>query len=155
MTAVFLLGFIALLLYLRLSERGYTLTAAVLIAALTWLAIDVHLLHLLQNLVALAVENWVDVAMGLGALILLIVPAMMIYVGIREELDKRGAPPHQVFTPVSIANPHNKVLDKFERRVATLLALGYSRTEAESTAVHQMKRDLGRDPAGSHGSRRT
>ncbi|HVM94485.1 MAG TPA: hypothetical protein VMT67_16810 [Terriglobales bacterium] len=154
MTVVFLLlVVIAMLLYVR--RPNYTFSVAVLIAALTWLAIDVHLLRLVQEMVAFVVENWADVAMGVGAVIVLIVPAMMIYIGVRDEIDKRATHPHQMFTPVGIANARNRVLDKFERRVATLLALGYSRTEAEATAFHQMKRDLGQGAAVGHDSRRT
>ncbi|HTR24948.1 MAG TPA: hypothetical protein VMI10_13290 [Terriglobales bacterium] len=132
MTVVFLLAVIALLLYLHRPERDCTLSAAALIGAFTWLAIDVHLLRLLQEMFAFAIENWVDVVMGVGALILLIVPAMMIQIAVRGELALTG---HS-------ANRRNRVIDKFERRVATLLALGYSRTAAETTALHQMKRDL-------------
>ncbi|HVM93276.1 MAG TPA: hypothetical protein VMT67_10725 [Terriglobales bacterium] len=160
MTVVFLLAVIAILLYLRRPNRDYTLGAAVLIAALTWLAIDVHLLRMLQEVFAFAMENWVDVVMALGALVLLIVPAVMIYIGVRDELDKRAlvGHPRDPLTPACKAvssNPRNRVLDKFEQRVATLTALGYGRTEAETTAFHQMKRDLDRGTSRSHHPRRT
>jgi len=157
MTVAFLLAVIAILLYLRRPERDYSLGAAALIAAATWLAIDVHLLRLLQEVLALAVENWIDVVMGLGALLLLIVPAMMVYIGVREEIDKRAlvGHPRERFTRACravSAHPENKVVDKFERRVATLTALGYGRTEAEATAFHQMKRDLNHGGAARHES---
>ena len=159
MTVVFLLAVIAILLYLRRPNRDYTLGAAVLIAALTWLAIDVHLLRMLQEVFAFAMENWVDVVMALGALVLLIVPAVMIYIGVRDELDKRAlvGHPRDPLTPAckSVSTPRNRVLDKFEQRVATLTALGYGRTEAETTAFHQMKRDLDRGTSRSHHPRRT
>ncbi|MGA8301359.1 MAG: hypothetical protein WB817_17885, partial [Terriglobales bacterium] len=90
MLVVLLLVVIAVLLYLRHPDRDYTLSAAVLIAALTWLAIEVHLLRLLHDLFALAVDHWVDTVIGLSALLLLIVPAIMIYVAIRDQMDERA-----------------------------------------------------------------
>lgn len=125
MVVGFLLVIIAILLYQRQPQRGYTLGVAVLIAAFTWLSIEIHLLHLLRDVLAVALDHWVDTVMAFCAFILLIVPATMLYVGVRNPVVAR-----------------HTVLDKFERRVATLMALGYGRTEAEVTALHQMKRDL-------------
>ncbi|MGB9196998.1 MAG: hypothetical protein WCB53_08720 [Terriglobales bacterium] len=152
MLVVLLLVVIAVLLYLRHPDRDYTLSAAVLIAALTWLAIEVHLLRLLHDLFALAVDHWVDTVIGLSALLLLIVPAIMIYVAIRDQMDERATRPY--LQPVRGAVPaRHSVLDKFERRVAVLMALGYSRTQAEGTALHQMKRDLSSHPGSGETSR--
>ena len=131
MVVVFLLVVIALLLYLRQPHRDYTLSIALLIAALTWLSIEIHLLELLRDVFALAIDHWGDTVMAFCAAILLIVPASMIYVAVRDPVATR-----------------HTVLDKFERRVATLMALGYGRTEAEATALHQMKRDMGHSASG-------
>jgi hypothetical protein len=139
MIVVLLLVVIAVLIYVREPQRDYTLSLALLIAASTWLAIEIHLLRLLADFFALAVQNWVDVVMALGALLLLIVPAIMIYVAVRDELDARTA---EAVRNATHNRTRSVVLDKFERRVTTLMALGYGRTEAEASALHQMKRDL-------------
>lgn len=135
MVVVFLLVVIAILLYLRRPDRDYSLSAALLIAALTWLAIEIHVLRLLQDIVALAVAHWVDVTTALAAAILLVVPAMMLYIAVRDQLDR------------ATGKSRDPVLNKFERRVATLMALGYRRTQAEATALNQMKRDLEHYPS--------
>lgn len=143
MVVVFLLVVIAILLCLRQPDRDYSLSAALLIAALTWLAIEIHLLGLLENLFAIALAHWIDVMIALAAAILLVVPAIMLYIAVREQIDNRATGkslgPLRDLVPT---NTHNTVLSKFERRVATLMALGYRRTLAEATALHQMKRDL-------------
>ncbi len=150
MVVVFLLVVIALLLYLRQSQRDYTLSAAVLIAALTWLSIEIHLLGLLHDVMALALDHWLDAVMVFCAVILLIVPAMMIYVGIRDQLEERDEcrGEHSSLGRAAAARSRHTVLDKYERRVATLRALGYGRTEAEATALHQMKRDMSHSARG-------
>lgn len=139
MVVVSLLVVIAILLYLRRPDRDYSLSAALLIAAFTWLAIEIHVLRLLQDLVALAVAHWVDVTTALAAAILLVVPAMMLYIAVRDHLDHRARGPLRNLVPT---HARHTVLNKFERRVATLMALGYRRTQAEATALNQMKRDL-------------
>ena len=136
MVVVSLLAVIAILLYLRQPHRDYSLGIALLIAAFTWLSIEIHLLELFRDVFALALDHWVDTVMAFCAVILLIVPATMIFVAVRDRLDDR-----------------HTVLDRFERRVATLMALGYGRTDAEASALHQMKRDLShstRGPRTSH-----
>ena len=147
MVVVFLLVVIAILLCLRWPQRDYSLSAALLIAAFTWLAIEIHVLRLLQDLVALAVAHWVDVTTSLAAAILLVVPAMMLYIAVRDQLDgATGKSPSPLRNLVSTHARHS-VLNKFERRVATLMALGYRRTQAEATALNQMKRDLEHYPS--------
>lgn len=156
MLAVFLLVAIALLLCRRQPSRDCTLSAALLIAALTWLAIDVHLLHLLRDLFAVAVDHWFDTVVAFGAAVLLIVPATMLYVGIRDQMEERARRmergERRGFGEAVPARAQHSVMDKFERRVATLMALGYSRTQAENTALHQMKRDMARPAGGQQSS---
>jgi len=145
MTVVFLLVVIATLLYARHPQRDYTLSAALLIAALTWLAIEIHLLRILHDVFALAIANWVDVVMALGAAVLLVVPAVMLSIAVHDRMERRDGRAEfytSIGPPPVNSVPINSVLNKFERRVATLIALGYGRTQAEITAVHQMKRDL-------------
>jgi hypothetical protein len=138
MIVVSLLVVVAILLYLGQPNRDHTLGIALLIAALTWLSIEVHLLHLLRDVFALALDHWLDTLMALCAVMVLIVPAIMLYVGMRDPVAARHI-----------------VLDRFERRVATLMALGYGRTEAEATALHQMKRDLSHSASATHESHQT
>lgn len=135
MTIVFLLVVIVILLYTRQASRDYSLGIGLLIAAFTWLAIEVHLLRILADLFELAVQHWLDVVVALGAAILLIVPAIMIYITLQDRLDDRSLRPQVQHSPGTVRG-------KFDRRVATLIALGYDRTQAEVTAVRLMKRDL-------------
>lgn len=137
MTVVVLLVVIATLLYVRRPSRDYSLGVALLIGAFTWLAIEIHLLRLLKDVFALAVDHWVETVTVFGAVILLIVPAIMIYMALRDEIEFPD-------------RTRNTLLNKFERRVATLMALGYGRTQAEVTALHQMKRDLEHNPHARH-----
>jgi hypothetical protein len=134
-TIVFLVAVIVGLLYARQSERGYTLSAMLMIAAFIWLGIEIHLLNLLGDFFALAVAHWAEIVMALGAVVLLIVPAAMIYIALRDRLDNEA-----IQKPESASA--GSVRSKFERRVDNLMALGYGRTQAELTAIRQMKRDL-------------
>ncbi len=144
MAVAILLVAIAILLYTSHPKRDYTLSAALLIVAFTWLAIEIHLLRLVQDLVALAVKNWVDVLFALAAALLLVVPSLMLYIAIRDQIDNRAVAGAGHHSPGQI---RNTVLNKFEQRVATLMALGYGRTQAEAIALQQMKRDMNHHPA--------
>ena len=136
MTVVFLLIVIVILLWARPAGRDYTFSIMLLIAALTWLAIEIHLLRILGGIFAVAVEHWFAIVLALGAAVLLSVPALMIYIAVQDHLER-----HDV--PERVHEARGTVRSKFERRVDTLMALGYGRTQAEITAVRQMKRDLG------------
>lgn len=135
MTIVFLLVVIVVLLWTRQAGGDYTLGIGLLIAAFTWLAIEIHLLSILGDLFALALEHWLEIVMAFGAAILLIVPAIMIYIALRDQLDDLAMRPQFQQSPGTVRS-------KFDRRVTTLIALGYGRTEAETTAIRLMKRDF-------------
>lgn len=135
MTVAFLVIVIAVLLCTRQAGRDYTLSVMLLIGAFTWLAIEIHLLRILGNVFAFALEHWIEIVMAFSAAVLLIVPAFMIYIALRDRLDSRA-----IRTEFQESNGTVRV--KFERRVDTLMALGYGRTQAEVTAVRQMERDL-------------
>jgi hypothetical protein len=150
MTVAVLLVVIAVLLYACHLKRDYTVYVALLIAAFTALAIEIHLLELLRDVFAIALDHWVETVTVFGGVILLIVPALMLYIAIRDQIDNRTpAEEHQQ----SHASIPSAVLSKFERRVGTLMALGYGRTQAEATALRQMKRDLDHRPVASQPSR--
>ena len=151
MTVAILLVVIAILLYTCHLKRDHTIYTAPLIAAFTALAIEIHLLELLRDVFAIGLDHWVDTVMIFGGVILLIVPALMLYIALRDHLDNRNLGikrRHQTYVPI-----HSTVLSKFERRVATLMALGYGRTQAEATALQQMKRDLDLHSVARHGSK--
>jgi len=148
MTVAILVVVIAILLFTCHPERDYTVSAALLIGAFTWLAIEIHLLGLLRDVFALALDHWLDTVMAFGAVILLVVPASMLYLAVRDHLDRRSFAhaQHPSF------GPSRNTVNRFERRVATLMALGYGRTQAEATALHQMKRDLDHTSNTKHAS---
>ena len=150
MIVAILLVVIAILLYTCHLKRDYTVYVALLIAAFTALAIEIHFLELLRDVFAIALDHWVDTVVMFGGIMLLIVPALMLYIAVRDHIDNRnlGRKRYQTYVPI-----HSKVLSKFERRVATLMALGYGRTQAEATALQQMKRDLEHHSAAGQGSR--
>jgi hypothetical protein len=142
MTVIVLLVVIVVLLYTRRPDRDYTLGLMLLIAAFVWLAIEIHLLSILGDFFAVALEHWLDIVMAFGAAVLLIVPAIMIYIAVRDQLDNRE----------KFQESHGSVRSKFERRVTTLMALGYGRTQAEATAIRLLKRDFDNHPSAKQSS---
>ena len=143
MTIAFLLVVIVILLYTRRPDRDYTLGIMVLIVASIGLAIKIRLLSILGDLFALALEHWLEIVMAFGAAILLIVPAIMIYIAVRDQLDNRE----------KFQESHGPVRSKFERRVTTLMALGHGRTQAEATAIRLLKRDFENHPGAKQASK--
>jgi small-conductance mechanosensitive channel len=93
MIVVSLLVVIVALLYAHQSDGDYSLGIALLIGAFTWLAIEIHLLRILADFFAVALEHWLEIVMALGVAIVLIVPAIMIYIAVQDELDHRGRRP--------------------------------------------------------------
>jgi len=85
MTILFLLIVIVILLSMRQTSRDYSFSLALLIAALTWLSIRIHVLRALSDLCALALEHWLEIAMALCAVVILIVPLLMLYVGLHDQ----------------------------------------------------------------------
>ena len=142
MTVAFLLVVIVVLLYTRRPDRDYTLGLMLLIAAFVWLAIEIHLLSILGDFFAVALEHWLDIVMAFGAAVLLIVPAIMIYIAVRDHVENRE----------KFQESNGTVRGKFERRVATLMALGYGRTQAEATAIRLLKRDFHNHPSAEQSS---
>ncbi len=140
--ALLLVG-IGILLCTRRPGRDHTPGLMVLIAGFIWLAIEIHLLSMLGDLFAAALRNWSQIVVAFGAAILLIVPAIMIYIAVRDQFDGR----------TKVLDAHNPVRNTFERRVDTLRALGYGRTEAEATALRLLKRDFHNHPILKHASK--
>ncbi len=134
---------IGFLLCTRRPGRDYTPGTVALIAGFIWLAIEIHLLGMLGDLLAAALRHWIQIVVSCGAAILLIVPALMIYLAVRDQFDNG----------TKVLDAHNPVRNTFERRVDTLRALGYGRTEAEATALRLLKRDFHNHPISKHGSK--
>lgn len=131
MIVALLLVAIGILLCTRRSERDHTPGLMVLIGGFIWLAIEIHLLSMLGDLFAAALRHWIQIVAAFGVTILLIVPAIMIFITIRDKFDSRR-----------VLDAHNPVRSTFERRVETMKALGYGRTEAEAIALRLLKRDF-------------
>ena len=144
MTVAILVIVIAILLYTCHPKRDYTLNVALLIAAVTGLAIEIHVLDLLRDVLAIALDHWVETVVVFGGVILLIVPVLMLYIAIRDQIGNRKPVEERQQSRAPI---RNTVLGKFDRRAATLMALGYGRTQAEAIALQQMKRDMDHHPA--------
>ena len=92
MIVVSLLVVIVILLYAHQADGDCSFGIALLIGVFTWLAIEIHLLRVLADLFAVALEHWTEIVMLFSAAVLLIVPAIMIYIAVRDGLDNRG--PH-------------------------------------------------------------
>ncbi len=140
MIVVFLLAVIVLLLSTRQTGRDYSLGIALLIGAFTWLAIEIHLLRVLADLFAIALEHWTQIVMALSITILLIVPAIMIYLAIRDELDNRAI-------REEFQQSNGALRYKFNQKVAALIAQGYGRERAEATVARLVDRRLERQTA--------
>lgn len=90
MIVVSLLVVIVILLYADQADRDCSLGIALLIGAFTWLAIEIHLLRILADLFAVALEHWLEIVMAFGAAVVLIVPVIMLYIAVCDRLDDRG-----------------------------------------------------------------
>ena len=108
MTVAFLVVAIVLLLYTRPDERDYTLGIMLLIGAFTWLAIEIHLLRILADLCAVALEHWIEIIVAFSAAVLLSVPVAMIYMAVRDQLDNRGIR--------KAVQQSSRTLDKFDQK---------------------------------------
>lgn len=53
------------------------------------MAIKINLLSILGEMFALALENWVPIVVALSAATVLIVPGLMIYLAIHDQLGSR------------------------------------------------------------------
>ncbi len=89
MAVALLLAIVVVLLCTRQTERDYTFALLFLLAASIALAIKIRLISILGDVFGLAVENWLPIVIVLSAVIILIVPALMIYLAIRDQFDSR------------------------------------------------------------------
>jgi hypothetical protein len=90
MTVAFLLAVIVFLIYTGQAERDCTFGSVILIGACVWLAIEIKLLHILADLFAIALAHWLEIVIALSAGIVLFVPAVMLYISLRDQLDRRA-----------------------------------------------------------------
>ncbi len=132
MTVFFLVAVIVVLLSTQRVNRDYSVRIALLIAAFFWLAIEIHLLSILADLCALALEHWLEIVMAFCAAVVLSVPLIMVYIALCDQLDERAI--RQEFR-----QSHWTVRTRFNRRVAGLMAQGFDRERAEAATLRVLR----------------
>jgi hypothetical protein len=138
---VLLLVLVFLLIFTPPEERVLAFGVMSAIAAATWVAFKLKLWavlgSMLGSLLDLLWDNWQALLMALAASIVLIVPALMIYLLICDRLDDRAI--RREFLESS-----GTVTQKLDSRVHTLMRLGYDRERAESLALNLVDKELKR-----------
>jgi len=138
---VILLVLIFLLIFTPPEERALAFGVVSAIAIASWVAFKVKLWaivgSMLGSLLDLLWDNWQALLMALGASIVLIVPALMIYLVICDRLDDRAI--RKEFLESS-----GTVTHKLDSRVNALMRLGYDRERAESVALNLADKKLKR-----------
>lgn len=125
MTVFFLLVVIVALLSPQRAARDYSVRIMLLIAAFFWLGIEIHILRILADLCALALEHWVEILMAFSAAVVLSVPLIMVYIALGDQLEERAI--RQEFR-----ESHGAVRTRFNQHVAALMARGFDRERAEA-----------------------
>jgi hypothetical protein len=138
---VLLLILVFLLIFTPPEERALAFGVVSAIAVATWVAFELKLWaivgSMLGGLLDLLWDNWQALLMALAALIVLIVPALMIYLVICDRLDDRAI--RREFLESS-----GTVTKKLDSRVHALVRLGYDRERAESVALNLVDKELKR-----------
>jgi len=138
---VLLLVVVFLLIFTPPEERALASGIMSVIPLGSWVVFKVKLWavlgSLLGSLLDFVWENWQVLAMALAASIVLIVPALMIYLVICDRLDDRAI--RREFLESS-----GTVTKKLESRVHALMRLGYDRERAESVALNLVDKELKR-----------
>ena len=136
---VLFLVVVFLLIFTPPEERALASGIMSVIALGSWVVFKVKLWavlgSLLGSLLDFVWENWQVLAMALAASIVLIVPALMIYLVICDRLDDRAI--RREFLESS-----GTVSKKLDSRVHALMRLGYDRERAESVALNLVDKEL-------------
>jgi hypothetical protein len=136
---VLLLVLVFLLIFTPPEERALAVGAVSAIAIASWAIFQLKLWavlgSMLGSLLDLLWDNWQALLMALAASIVLIVPALMIYLLICDRLDDRAI--RREFLESS-----GTVTQKLDSRVHTLMRLGYDRERAESLALNLVDKEL-------------
>jgi len=136
---VLLLVVVFLLIFTPPEERALASGIMSVIPLGSWVVFKVKLWavlgSLLGSLLDFVWENWQVLAMALAASIVLIVPALMIYLVICDRLDDRAI--RREFLESS-----GTVSKKLDSRVHALMRLGYDRERAESVALNLVDKEL-------------
>lgn len=90
----FVLAVVAVLACTPRSERGLALGSMLAVGTVIWLAVRISLHSILGsifgNLAALAWEYHAEILLAFAAAVVLIVPVVMIYVGVCDQLEARA-----------------------------------------------------------------
>jgi hypothetical protein len=138
---VLLLILVFLLIFTPPEERALAFGVVSAIAVAAWVVFELKLWavvgSMLGSLLDLLWDNWQTLLMALAASIVLIVPALMIYLVICDRFDDRAI--RREFLESS-----GTVTQKLDSRVHALMRLGYDRDRAESVALNLVDKELKR-----------
>lgn len=138
---VLFLILVFLLIFTPPEERVLAFGVMSAIAAASWIAFQLKLWaivgSMLGSLLDFVWDNWQVLTMALAASIVLIVPALMIYLVVCDRLDDRAI--RREFLESS-----GTVTKKLDTRVHALMRLGYDRERAESVALNLADKELKR-----------
>jgi hypothetical protein len=136
---VLLLVLAFLLIFTPPEERPLAVGAVSAIAIASWAIFQLKLWavfgSMLGNLLDLLWDNWQTLLMALAASIVLIVPALMIYLVVCDRIDDRAI--RKEFLETS-----GTVTKKLDSRVRSLIRVGYDRERAESVALNLVDKEL-------------
>jgi MFS family permease len=138
---VLLLVLAFLLIFTPPEERAFAVGIISAIAVASWVVFQLKLWTLfgsmLGSLLDLLWDNWQAVLVALAASIVLIVPALMIYLVVCDRLDDRAI--RKEFLESS-----GTVTKKLDSRVHELMRVGYDRQRAETVALNLVDKELKR-----------
>lgn len=141
MMIVLLLVVVFLLIFTPPGERPLAIGVVSAVAVASWIVFQLKLWavfgSMLGSLLDLLWGNWQALLMALAASIVLIVPALMIYLVVCDRLDDRAI--RKEFLENS-----GTVTQKLDSRVQTLMRVGYDRERAESMALNLVDKELKR-----------
>jgi uncharacterized membrane protein len=140
---ILILVVLVILLCTPKAELGLASGTLLVLGLGVWLAVETNLPVLLSrilgDIVELGWENREQLLMALAASIILIVPMVLMYVVICEQIDN-----HAIRKEFRESN--GIVRDRFNQRVRKLMALGYDRQRAVATTRRVLRRKRSRSP---------
>jgi len=138
MIVVFLVA-VFLLIFTPPEDRALAFGVMSAIAVATWIVFQLKLWavlgSLLGSLLDLLWDNWQALAVALAASIVLIVPALMIYIIVCDRLDDRAI-------RKEFLESRGTVTQKLDSRVHALMRVGFDRERAESVALNLVDKEL-------------
>lgn len=139
----FLFVVVLLLLCTPKAELGLASGTLLLVGAAIWITvktnIPVFLVRIIGSILELGWENREQVLLALAASIILIVPFVLTYVVICEQIDN-----HAIRKEFRDTNGIVRV--RFNQRVRKLMALGYDRERAVAVTRKVLEKERNRSP---------